>query len=453
MKRYKIVLLALLFGVQWAWSEGFETAGEGATYSMKELSAIAGSGVELVEDGHYVVSGNVKITAGDSFKMDDGVVVGFSQDVRFTIEGDADFQLSDGSVFTASSGFDRLGSAIRFEGSHIELANCEFDYVGLELMTEGTVRISNCSFYNHDGSSAAALYFIMAGAPAVIKECHFENCRKAAIGSAANASQSMTISDCTLVMNSAANNNVPQINVTASNPLLITGCTVTGNPANTMVGGIGISNFASYDADVTISNCHVEDNRYGLGLVGPAAKIRIENNTFLNNKYETNPMNGGSGISLYDPYQRTCAVVAGNRIEGSLWGVTVIGCKDVNLGRIDVPQTDERYNRGGNSFKDNGNGGVLYDLYNNSANTVYAQGNTWNVGEQTQELIETVVYHHADDASLGEVVYWPAASSANVPSLRVVENADSPLYDLQGRQLVKPVRKGIYISNGKKVVL
>ena len=136
----------------------------------------------------------------------------------------------------------------------------------------------------------------------MIEGCHFENCRKAAIGSAANASQPLTIKDCEVVRNSTNNGNIPQINITAASPLVISGCTITGNPANTMVGGIGISNFMSYSADVSISNCTISDNRYGIGLVGPAASISIVNNTLKDNRYETNPMNGGSGISLYDPY-------------------------------------------------------------------------------------------------------------------------------------------------------
>ena len=255
-------------------------------------------------------------------------------------------------------------------------------------------------------------------------------------------------------MNSAANGNIPQINITAANPLVVDDNTAEGNPENTMVGGIGISNFMGYDADITIKNCRIKDNRYGIGIVGPATKIRIENNLLIDNCHETNPMNGGSGVSLYDPYQQTEAMITGNHIKGSLWGITVIGCKDVNLGHIDVPQTDEHYNPGENVFLNNGNNGQLYDLYNNSANTVYAQGNTWNVSEQTQEQIETVIFHKADDSSLGEVIFWPAASTTNIGNMSMEErNKKESCYDLQGRKVAKQLKsKGIYIVNGKKVV-
>ena len=223
-----------------------------------------------------------------------------------------------------------------------------------------------------------------------------------------------------------------------------------------MVGGIGISNFAGFDADITISNCDIRNNRYGIGLVGPAASIRIKDCTLVNNCYETNPMNGGSGISLYDPYQQTKAVISGNHIEGSLWGVTIIGCKDVNLGCL---EEGENYNPGGNVFKDNGNNGELYDLYNNSTLTVYAQNNTWNVSEQTEEQIESVIFHKHDNASLGEVIFMPAANTTGIDLVQRSTNNVQRIYDLQGRKinsqfsiLNSQLKKGLYIVNGKKVV-
>ena len=65
-------------------------------------------------------------------------------------------------------------------------------------------------------------------------------------------------------------------------------------------------------------------------------------------------------------------------------------------------------------FEANGNNGQLYDLYNNSTITVYAQNNTWNVSQQTEEQIETVIFHKNDDPSLGEVIYMPAANTTDI---------------------------------------
>ncbi len=104
--------------------------------------------------------------------------------------------------------------------------------------------------------------------------------------------------------------------------------------------------------------------------------------------------------------------MSGNHIEGHLWGITNIGNvsdgtgPELNLGNL---TEGDDYNPGGNVFINNGNGGVLYDLYNNSPLTVYAQGNTWNVEVQDEESIEKVIFHKKDNASLGEVIFMPPA--------------------------------------------
>ena len=432
----------------------FTTAGDGKTYHIHTLAGLEGTGLvawDLSENEPppYQLSQNITIANGDKFVMDDGIDLLFEKNVTLTIEGEADFNLTNGSSFDSATDYEEpLNAAVRIAGTTTTQFNkCTFYEVGLQLMSEGATNMNRCSFYCHDGSSAAALYFISAGAASTIENCYFEWCAKAAIGSAANASQPLTIKNCTFEMNSAANNNVPQINITAAKPLTIEGCAINGNSVNNMVGGIGISNFMSYDADITISNCEIRNNRYGIGLVGPAASIRIKACTLVNNCYETNPMNGGSGISLYDPYKQTKAVISGNHIEGSLWGVTIIGCQDVNLGCLNE---GENYNPGGNVFKNNGNNGELYDLYNNSTLTVYAQNNTWNVSEQTEEQIESVIFHKHDNASLGEVIFMPAANTTDIKGITVDKKNDS-IFDLQGRKTTA-TQKGIYIVNGKKVV-
>ena len=408
----------------------FTTAGDGKTYSIQELAGIDGTGIVACEVSEnvpptYQLTQSITIANGDKFVMDNGIDLFFNKDVTLTIEGEADFNLTNGSSFdSATDDEEPLNAAVRIAGTTTTQFNkCTFYEVGLQLMSEGATNMNRCSFYCHDGSSAAALYFISAGAASTIENCYFEWCAKAAIGSAANASQP---------------------------------CVINGNSVNNMVGGIGISNFAGFDADITISNCEIRNNRYGIGLVGPAASIRIKDCTLVNNCYETNPMNGGSGISLYDPYQQTKAVLSGNHIEGSLWGVTIIGCKDVNLGCL---EEGENYNPGGNVFIDNGNNGELYDLYNNSTLTVYAQNNTWNVSEQTEEQIESVIFHKHDNPQLGEVIFMPAANTTGIDFVQRSTNNVQRIYDLQGRKinsqfsiLNSQLKKGLYIVNGKKVV-
>jgi len=453
MVRNRLTIAVLL---SLAWTAAFaqyKTAGDGTTYDIQKLAHIAGTGIisyELAEGepATYELTSTITIAQGDRFVMDDGIQLRFGANVSLTVEGEADFQSTHSNTFQYSSESDTGASVCIKSATTTEVTNCTFVGVGLELMGTGATNVRQCRFYRHDGSTAAALYFISAGAASTIEDCHFEACRKAAIGSAANASQPLIIVDCTFVRNSAANGNIPQINITAAKPLQVIGCTITGNPDNTMVGGLGISNFMSYDADISISRCTITDNRYGIGLVGPAASISITDNRLVNNRHEVNPMNGGSGISLYDPYQQTHAILTGNHIEGSLWGVTVIGCRHVNLGNL---EEGPDLNPGRNVFRNNGFDGQLYDLYNNSTQTVYAQGNTWNVSQQTQELIETVIYHRHDNPSLGEVIYWPAATGTGIAPTICNKAEDHDCYDLSGRRVGQPTRKGLYIRNGRKV--
>ena len=189
------------------------------------------------------------------------------------------------------------------------------------------------------------------------------------------------------------------------------------------VGGIALGNLLGMEGanKVVIKNNTITKCRYGITAIGPF-DVEISNNTLIDNQYEENPMNGGSGISIYDSSQKLTARITGNYIEKHLWGITLLGGKEINIGKTDSSLPD--YNPGQNVFVDNGNGGLLYDLYNNTPLTVYAQGNTWNVDEQSAEKIESVIYHQADDPSLGEVIYQSADALDPVHQVRKIFRLD-----------------------------
>jgi hypothetical protein len=203
----------------------------------------------------------------------------------------------------------------------------------------------------------------------------------------------------------------------------------------------------------TIANCEVRNSRYGLTTMG-VMDVYITDNQLINNRFEQNPMNGGSAISLYDPYYKQKVYISGNRLEKSLWGITVIGCGDVNIGKTEVGEDAEDYNPGGNVFVDNGFDGNLYDLYNNSVNTVWAQGNTWNVATQDSTSIEGVIFHKNDDASLGEVIFMPAATESGIQAHPLLSTPQPGLYTIGGMRMESGrLPKGIYIEDGKKKVV
>ncbi len=452
MKKTFLLAFAMLSLVCNLQANDFTTPGDGKAYSFETLAGIAESGVSI-SDGAYIVDGTVTIAMGDEFVIDNGATVLFADDAELIIKGKADLKAATPTLLG------RLGESTSCYGLNVQseemtdVSNLTFEYVGLRGGTTAGMNVSGCKFLNHNGTASGALFLGGNGASFKVENCEFENCQKAAIGGAANFFCPLLVENCTFKMNSQANGNVPQLNLTASEDITIRNCVVEGDSTLTMVGGIGIANwFGMEGMNVSIEGCEITNNRYGITTMG-IMDVVIKNNVISNNKFEVNPNNGGSGISLYDPYYKQKAVITGNIIEKSLWGITVIGCGDVNLGKTEVSADAADYNPGGNVFHDNGNNGILYDIYNNSVNTVYAQGNIWNVGTQDAESIETVIYHKTDDPSLGEVIFMPAGDPQGISAISSDHGIKSQVYNLQGIRVSYPgAKKGIYIVNGKKVI-
>ena len=431
----------------------FTTSGDGKTYSFEALSALEGSGVTK-EGDVFVVDGTITISEGDFFKIDEGIVVEFCDNAEVILKCPSDLQ-----AHTSPTTLTRHGEATTCYGLNVqsasvsEVENITFDYVGLRGNTPAGMNVRHCTFTHHNGNASGALFLGGDGAAFTVEDCHFELCQKAAIGGAANYFCPATITGCTFIKNSQANGNIPQLNLTSASDITISNCTVEGDSTLNMVGGIGVSNFFGYDNQhITISGCTIKDNRYGITTMG-VMDVKITDNQIINNRFETNPNNGGSGISLYDPYLKQNVYLSGNRIEKNLWGITVIGCGHVNMGQVTDGEGGD-YNPGNNVFKDNGNSGVLYDLYNNSTNTIYAQGNIWNVALQDEEHIEEVIFHKHDNPSLGEVLFMPAGDPEGIRQLRHRPTEEGGVFSISGTRLPssQALPHGVYIINGKKIL-
>src|SRR5690606_12891611 len=177
--------------------------------------------------------------------------------------------------------------------------------------------------------------------------------------------------------------------------------TIIGNRNFVMVGGLSVSSMLGVTNNFIVRGNIIRDNRYGITSLGGTSKGVIENNIIEDNDTEVTPMNGGSGISLYNT---GLVYVTGNEIRRNLWGITVIDTAMANLGSDDP----EDFNPGGNIFSENGNGGQIYALFNNTPNTIKALHNCWIEGqESTAEDVESVISHIIDDPELGEVLFDP----------------------------------------------
>ena len=434
------------------------TPGNGTTYTFEELSKIAESGV--TKNGTtYTVSNDITVAAADSFKIDDGATVKLADAVVIRIEGGANLNAATATSITRNAETDNpKGFNLATEKvSQVTVKNLNFEYAALKFwLSDGsTAKVQDCTFKYANGklSSSGAISLAETGSAYEITNCNFTQNEVPAIGGGANMYCGILVKDCYFEDNNTKNANRPQVNLTVGGDLevVVKDNTFVGNK-RTKVGAISVANMLGTQADniVTIENNDVRYHRYGITTTG-SLNAKILNNTIVENKYETNPMNGGSGISIYDASKTATVYVSGNHIEDNLWGITIIGGKDVNIGKVADP-TAADYNPGGNVFKNNGNNGTIYDLYNNTQNTVYAQGNRWeSVDEQTEEKIETVIYHKHDNADLGEVIFMPAAGASGVANV----NASSSYFDSNNRRLVVSAADAtveVYDLYGKKVL-
>ena len=452
-----LVLAAVAVG---AMADDFVSDGTGNVYTFNSLSQIEGTGVTLQDDGSYLVSADFTIAEGDVLQLQNNDVIKMANGVRLTINGDADFAPADTAVVTRDvEGSNPKGFWMMGDNGNANLKNVTFEYVGITFGgANSSLHADNCTFtlYNGKLSSSGTISFNASCDNNIIENCYFIENTLNAIGNGATNPVGIIIRNNVLWHNTTANRNKPQINLTVGGPydVLIADNQVIGGQFN-LSGGIGLSNMMglSHTGTNIIENNYIADNRYGITTIGSVDAI-IRNNKMVNNCYETNPNNGGSCISIYDSSSSANVYIEGNWMEGGFWGITVpTGAPNINLGKVEDPEAED-YNPGNNTFVNNGNGGVLYDLYNNGTATIWAQGNTWNVPEQTEENIEQVIYHQVDNPNLGLVIFMPPHSDPDtgIQEVEAAQQADGLYYNLMGQPVENPTN-GIFIHNGKKILM
>ena len=459
MKKFYSFLLMAAVAVG-AMADDFVSDGTGNVYTFNALSQIEGTGVTLQDDGSYLVAADFTISEGDVLQLQNNDLIKMGNNVRITVNGDADFAPADTAVVTRDAedsnpkGFWMLG-----DNGNANLKNVTFEYVGVTFGgINSSLHADNCTFtlYNGKLNSSGALGFNASCDNNVVENCYFIENTLNAIGNGATNPVGIIIRNCLFWHNTTANRNKPQINLTVGGDydVLIENNDIIGGQFN-LSGGIALSNMMglAHSGTNIIENNYIADNRYGITTIGGVAAI-IRNNKMIDNCYESNPNNGGSCISVYDSSSSSNIYIEGNWMEGGLWGITIVtGAPNVNLGKVDDPEAED-YNPGNNTFVNNGFDGTYYDLYNNGTADVYAQGNTWNVAEQTEENIEEVIYHQVDDPSKGLVIFMPPHQEDDtaVEEVSAAQQTDKRYYNLMGQPTENPTN-GIYIHNGKKILV
>ena len=398
MKKICLFVLALsisiLLNAQWT------SPGNGTTYTLNDLVEVSGCVSFDPQIFYYFISGDITISANDKLYINrnDGLIyITFANDYTITIKGSMEAMGQDEDHYLPIG----MGSGhLRFEDASDPsfLSYCWFGEMNGIQIINSEVSFSNCRFHYFHSQQQSSTVNIMNCDP-IFNNCEFYSNEGAAISSPANGQSSPQILNCQFTNNVTSNANQPQINLGpgAQDSIRIVNCTIEGG-GHDMSGGIAIADLMNTgDTKILLKDNIVKNNRYGYNQQGYNLSSVIVGNQFIDNNNETNPMNGGSGISIYGMDENNKAILRGNIITGNLWGITVINAADIDLGT----ENDWGYNQ----LYDNGNGGVVYDLYNNSTSDIMAVGNDW--GTSNSHVIEDHIVHQNDDPSLGLVTFVP----------------------------------------------
>ena len=393
----------------------YSTPGTGQRYTLAQLAAASGGYITQVA-GTWLINDTIRLAPTDTLSITTNETVRLASRVLVSVDGVLRVTPPDSVVFAAvdaTSPWQGMQLSATSAGSVLRRAVIERG--GGVRVVDAAVEFSDCIFRSNlatvggrpTNSSALAL----SGNMALVQRCQFVRNARAGINSPSNRPTSPTILDCVFLFNDTENGNYPQINLGIGNPtqpIRIERCLVVGNPATNMAGGIGVSNLlgGSSVTTVIIRRNTVRNNRYGIAIIGSNIMSYVTGNIVENNNTNPNAQTGGSGLNFQGTQTQT-GVVSRNVVTGNLWGVTLVRSGMAGGPRISFgnPTGSDSTDVGLNRFVGNGNGGQVYDFYNNGPDAVNAKNNDW--GSASAVTIETHIFHQPDQATLGLVAFQP----------------------------------------------
>lgn len=402
MKKYYFLLF--IFALPFAlFSQSYSTPNTGVNWNLEDIMAQNPSTISF-DGANYVLSEALTIAENDTLQLDTELTLLIADGIRITVFGT--FICDPGN---SQITIDALNSTAPYDGfrfeevSEISINNTTILHGGGLKVITPNFTVTNSSFSeNVSGVSTGAVISLSNGSPQILNNTFTFN-DLPAVSSGANSDVSASIIGNYLEGNGQANENRPQINMgtTGNDTLRIVQNTIIGDPAMDQVGGIAVSNFVGGQILAIIDGNTINNNRYGLTILGGNAFAYIRGNIIEDNNTQNLPNLGGSGISLNATEDTQTIIASNNEIRRNLWGITVIGEASINLGDADE-------NQGGNVFFQNGNNGVIYALYNNTDNTLMAKNNCWIENQPiTSDEAESVIFHQVDNPDLGLVVFDP----------------------------------------------
>ncbi|MBW7855342.1 T9SS type A sorting domain-containing protein [Ignavibacteria bacterium CHB1] len=388
-----VTLPTFVFGI-------YSTPGNNSSFTLQDLVAVS-SGAVTFSSGEFQMNDTIIISNSDTLKIITDETVRFATSTYLGISGtliiDPPMQVLFSAIDTTAR---YLGVRVDESNSSV-VRNLIFEYANSFRIFNCNMLIDSCTFrYNTSNTSFGNAAISLFNAKPVITNSEFIYNRRAAIQGGANIANAPIISGNTFMYNNTGNSNVPQINLgsTGNDTTFIINNQILR--ASTNSGGIAFLPIGN--ANIVISGNTIKNNRYGLTLQGGSnINARIFSNIIDSNNTQNNPNLGGSGLNFIGSSPQN-TVVTGNVIRWNLWGITIQNQAKPNIGNIVNSDTSDN---GKNYFFANGNSGQLFDLYNNTPDSIYAQNNNWGV--DNPDSVEARIFHKPDDPSLGFVNYLP----------------------------------------------
>ena len=392
------LLIGLIFFSLASYSQ-YETPGTGVNWGLTDLVSHS-SGTVTFQEGVYFFNDDIVISVLDTFQISTDETIKIESGKLVNVLGILIADPPEGITFTA---IDTTGNFLGFrfeESSASHLKKCTIEFGGGIKLIETHMIFEDCIIRKNNVEYSTGAIDLFQSNP-IISNSEFYLNEGPAIMSGANSESSPKIQLNYISQNNTLNQNMPQINLGTSqqnDTILILDNIIQGFYDN--AGGIAVSTLAGGNLECVISENSIIGNRYGIAVYGNNISSVIVGNIITDNNIQGDPMLGGSGINFLGN-ESNVSFVSKNTISGNLWGITIQGTAQPNLGQVE-PDT---VNVGKNLIFENGNEGVVYALYNNTSNDVFAENNYW--GTYNLDTVEMYVFHQPDDPSLGFVDYLP----------------------------------------------
>ncbi len=230
------------------------------------------------------------------------------------------------------------------------------------------------------GNYSSGLSCFLAGSP-ILRHCLIED--NSRYGVEITGGSSPVLEHCVIRGNNveaSSPRNAVSIGIQGTNSPRFTSCLLEGRgPANP---ASGLSLWMS--GAPLVRDCEITGFRSGVVIQGAGAQGRLERCWIHSSRY-TNPIQGGSGVNVNTsatPVFRGCC------LEDNDWGVTITSACAPDFGGSAEP--------GDNRLHGNGNGGSVWDFFNNTSSALQARGNWW--GSTDPATIELHIHDDGDGA-------------------------------------------------------